>query len=55
MYCRKNVDMMLCAIWYDVNDFKKIKNTHRGVLLLMKLQSTTLLSVTLFHGCISHF
>ena len=38
----------LCAIWYHrLYNFKKVKNTHGGVLLLLK--------VTLLHGCSSRF
>ena len=29
---------MLCAIWYHLRNLKNIKNTHGGVLLLVKLQ-----------------
>ena len=29
---------MLCAIWYHLYKLKNVKNTHRGVLLLGKLQ-----------------
>ena len=28
---------MLCAIWYHLHNFKYVKNTHGGVLLLVKL------------------
>ena len=38
---------MLCAIWYHLYNFKKMKNTHGGVLLLVKLQA----KVTLLRGC----
>ena len=31
--------MMLCEIWYYLNDSKNVKNTHGGVLLLVKLQA----------------
>ena len=31
--------MMLCAIWYHLYNFKNAKNTHKGVLLLVKLQA----------------
>ena len=34
--------------------FKNVKNTRRGVLLLVKLQAT-LLKLTLLHGCFSRF
>ena len=38
---------MLCAIWYHLYNFKNTKNTHGGVLLLVK--------VTLLHGCFHIF
>ena len=40
---------MLCAIWYHLYNFKNVKKTHGGVLLLVKSQA--LLQVTLLHGC----
>ena len=43
---------MLCTIWYHLYNLKNVKNTHGGVLLLVKLQA---LKVTLFHGCFSGF
>ena len=30
---------MLCAIWYHLYNFKNMKNTRAGVLLLVKLQA----------------
>ena len=30
---------MLCAIWYPLYSFKNVKNTHGGVLLLVKQQA----------------
>ena len=30
---------MRCAFWYHLYDFKNVKNTHEGVLLLVKLQA----------------
>ena len=30
--------MVLCAIWYHSYNLKNVKNTHGGVLLLVKLQ-----------------
>ena len=44
---------MLCAIWYHLYNLKNVKNTHGGVLLLVKLQAS--LKVTLLHGCFSRF
>ena len=29
---------MLCAIWYRLYNLKNVKNTHEGVMLLVKLQ-----------------
>ena len=39
--------VMLCAIWYHLYNLKNKKNTHGGVLLLVKLQA--LISVGVFH------
>ena len=47
--------MIFCAIWYHLYNFKNMKNTHGGVLLLVKLHTQTLLKVTLHHECFSHF
>ena len=33
---------MFCAIWYDLYNLKNVKNTHGGVLLLVKLQAFSL-------------
>ena len=33
---------MRCAIWYHLYILKKVKNTHVGVLLLVKLQAKSL-------------
>ena len=48
---------MFYAIRYHLHNFKKVKNTHGGVLLLVRLQvkPATLLKVTLVHGCFSRF
>ena len=32
-------NVMLCVIWYNSHDLKNVKNTHGGVLLLVKLQA----------------
>ena len=29
----------VCAIWYHLQNLKNVKNTHGGVLLLVKLQA----------------
>ena len=44
---------MLCTIWYDLYNLENVKNTHGGVLLVVKLQAV--LKVTLLHGCFSRF
>ena len=31
--------VMCCVIWYHLCNLKKVKDTHRGVLLLRKLQA----------------
>ena len=43
-------NVMRCTIWSHLYNFKSMKNTHRGVLLLVKL-----LKVTLLHGTSSRF
>ena len=43
--------VMLCAIWYFLYNFKNLKNTHGGMLILVKLQPTTLLKLTILNGC----
>ena len=35
----ESVDVVLCAIWYHSYNLKNVKNTHGGVLLLVKLQA----------------
>ena len=50
------VYVMGCAIWYHLHNLKNLKNTHGGVLILVKLQAkVTLLKLTLLHGCFSCF
>ena len=44
---------MLYAIWYPLHNLKNMKDTHGGVLLLVK--PATLLKITLLHGCFSRF
>ena len=46
---------MRYAIWYHLYNLKNVKNTHGGVLLLVKLQAATLLKVTLLYWCFSRF
>ena len=43
---------MCCAIWYHLYNLKNVKNTHGGVLILVKLQA---LKLALLHGYFSHF
>ena len=45
--CSSKIYEMLCAIWYHLRNLKNVKNTHGGVLFLVKL--------TLFHGCLHVF
>ena len=33
-------NVMRCAIWYYLHNLKKVKNTHGGVLILVKLQAS---------------
>ena len=40
-----------CAIWHHLYNLKNVKNTHGGVLILVKLQ----LKLTLLHGCFARF
>ena len=51
--------VMLCAIWYYLYNFKNVKNTHGGVILLVKLQAEactkTLLKLAFLHECFSRF
>ena len=37
---------MRCAIWYHLYNLKNVKNTHVGVLILAKLQASSLISTT---------
>ena len=48
---------MRCTIWYHLHSLKNMKNTHGGILLLVKLQAepATLLKVILLHGCFLRF
>ena len=43
--CGRTIDepnVMRCAIWYHLYNLKNLKNTHEGVLLLVKLQAKNL-------------
>ena len=46
----------LCAIWCHINNLKNVKDTHEGVLLLIKLQAEAynFSKVALLHGCFFH-
>ena len=46
---------MLSSIWCHLYKLKNVKKPHGRVLLSVKLQVTTLLKVTLLHGCFSRF
>ena len=39
---RTKTFVMFCAIWYHLQNFKNVKNTHGGVLLLVKLLAKSL-------------
>ena len=41
MVVYKNVPVyvMRCAIWYHLHNLKNVKNTHGGVLILVKMQT----------------
>ena len=51
------LDVVRCAICYNLHNLKNVKNTHGGVLILVKcgLKSATLLKLTLLHECFSRF
>ena len=51
---RTIIFVIRCAIWYHLYSLENVKNTHGGVLILVKLQAT-LLKLTLLHGCFSGF
>ena len=34
--------VMFCAIWYRLNNSKNVKNTHGGVLFLVKMHAFSL-------------
>ena len=46
---------MLWAIWCHLHNLINVKNTHGWVLLLVNLQTASLLNVTLFNGCFLRF
>ena len=47
--------MTLCTIWNHFCNLKNVKNSYGALLLLVecRLQPSTLLKVTLLHGCFS--
>ena len=47
--------MMLCTIKYHLHNLKIVKNTHGGMLLLVKVQSETLLKGPRLNDCFSRF
>ena len=54
MFCTSSARIrkyvMRCAIWYHLYNLKNVKNTHGGVLLLVKFTK-----ITLLHGCFKVF
>ena len=48
---------MLCAIWYQLYNFKNVKDTHGKVLLFVKLQALgcNFTKSNIPHGCFSSF
>ena len=40
---RSTTFVIRCAIWYYLCNLKNVKNTHGGVLILVKLQAQALL------------
>ena len=48
---------MPCKIFHHLCHLKNVKSTHGGLLLLadFRLETATLLKVTLVHGCFSRF
>ena len=38
---------MCCAIWYHLYNLKNVKNTHRGVLILVQLQASVVYEIDL--------
>ena len=50
------LNVMRCAIWYHLYNLKNVKNTHGGVLILVKLQASSLqLKLILLHRCFLRF
>ena len=53
IYAQRTMDLvMFCSIWYHLYNFKNVKNTCGGVLLLVALLVS---KVTLLHKYFSHF
>ena len=50
---RQKTYVVFCAIWYHLHNLINVKNTHGGVLLLVKFKA--FLKVTLLHRCFSRF
>ena len=46
---------MLCAIWYHRYNFKKVKNTHGGVIFLVKVAGLTLQLYQKYHSSMGVF
>ena len=39
VHSRRTISVVRCAIWYHLYNLKNVKNTHEGVLVLVKLQA----------------
>ena len=46
---------MRCPILHQLHNLKNVKNSHGGVILLIKLQPVTLMKLTLLRKCFSRF
>ena len=44
IYQSPEFNVMRCAIWYNLHNLKNVKNTHGGVLILVKLQAKSVFS-----------
>ena len=50
---RETLNVLRCAIWYDLHNLQNVENTPDGMILLVKLQGKPriLLKVIFLHGC----
>ena len=44
------INVMRCAIWYHLYNLKNVKNTHGGVLILVKLQANVSFDISQIVG-----